>query len=653
MKASLIQRQSFLDEIGEGNSDDDDDATETPTEDATPKGNTSAASTASEYFPDKPKNRLITDVAVDVVLSSQSLVGTTTRQKPASAREVYANMIISAWSTENERYYTLTFTHQAKDGSNTNSNSSGSTGSGKSTTSGSSRPITRTTRPGHSPNSVTSGSSASGRPSYHGTSSNPSLQQAPRISSPMFPPQGPPSSARSVLSSAPSVLQKATRLRDAMLNIINVPAYGMWKDDTVGIANEPMLKLAHNPNAGEKLNQRDFLRYYHLFTEDFSRQLELDEYPIMKLCRDEKPFKNSIVGMPDPKTGAPRLFDVLGEPIIDEVTGAFLGGIVIFKDVSEYLERIKVLDARNADQFGIVANSIPQMVWVTNPAGSHEWFSQRWYDYTGLTEEQSLGMGWENPFHPDDMPSTVARWTHSLASGDEYVTEYRCRRRDGQWRWMLGRALPVRDDDGFIVRWFGTCTDIHESVEAREIARRYRQQLQQVLDTAKVTLLSMDKNRRITVIDGNLENQMYGMSTKDFVGQDLNELFLHYAGAPLEEAQCAEIQAVLDGKSSDASTEFKSNLTSRWFRIRFLPLTRITRNGGIEGDSYVDGAVGVCIDTTELRARQAELKKQEEANARLSANALAAKEASRMKSQFLANSMCSVTPSLRLETNLE
>jgi len=163
-----------------------------------------------------------------------------------------------------------------------------------------------------------------------------------------------------------------------MLNIINVPAYGMWKDDTVGLANDQMLKLAHNPDDGEELNQRDFLKFYHLFSEDFSRQLELEEYPIMVLNSTQQGFKNKLYGMPDPKTGAPRVFDVLGEPIIDERTGEFLGGVVIFKDVSEYLSRIKVLSAQNADQFAVLANSIPQLVWVTNPEGGHEWYSQRW-----------------------------------------------------------------------------------------------------------------------------------------------------------------------------------------------------------------------------------------------------------------------------------
>ena len=95
------------------------------------------------------------------------------------------------------------------------------------------------------------------------------------------------------------------------------------------------------------------------------------------------------------------------------------------------------------------------------------------YDYTGLTEEESVGTGWQLPFHPDDMAVTGKKWGHSLATGDPYDTEYRCRRHDGQWRWMLGRALPLRNKKtGKIEKWYGTCTDIHEAVETRFASRR-------------------------------------------------------------------------------------------------------------------------------------------------------------------------------------
>lgn len=95
------------------------------------------------------------------------------------------------------------------------------------------------------------------------------------------------------------------------------------------------------------------------------------------------------------------------------------------------------------------------------------------YEYTGLTEEESLGMGWRLPFHPDDMASTGKRWAHSLATGDPYTTEYRCKSKTGEWRWMLGRAVCMRNSKtGAIEKWYGTCTDIHEAVESRFAAKR-------------------------------------------------------------------------------------------------------------------------------------------------------------------------------------
>lgn len=101
------------------------------------------------------------------------------------------------------------------------------------------------------------------------------------------------------------------------------------------------------------------------------------------------------------------------------------------------------------------------------------WLTIKRYDYTGLTPDESLGMGWKLPFHPEDMATTGKKWAHSLATGSPYSTEYRCKSKDGEWRWMLGRALPMRNlHTGAIEKWYGTCTDIHEAVETRYAAKR-------------------------------------------------------------------------------------------------------------------------------------------------------------------------------------
>jgi PAS domain S-box-containing protein len=143
-------------------------------------------------------------------------------------------------------------------------------------------------------------------------------------------------------------------------------------------------------------------------------------------------------------------------------------------DRKEAEERLRESEAK----FQAIANSIDQMIWSTRPDGYHDFFNQRWYDYTGVPEGSTDGAGWADIFHPDDQERTWATWRHCLATGEPYRIEYRLRHRSGQYRWVLGRAQPVRDEQGRITRWFGTCTDIQEIVEAREVLARSREELE-------------------------------------------------------------------------------------------------------------------------------------------------------------------------------
>ena len=113
--------------------------------------------------------------------------------------------------------------------------------------------------------------------------------------------------------------------------------------------------------------------------------------------------------------------------------------------------------------FQVLTDAMPQMVWSTRPDGFHDYYNARWYEFTGVPAGSTDGEGWSGMFHPDDQDRAWARWTHSLETGEPYEIEYRLRRHDGAYRWTLGRALPVRDEAGAIVRWIGTCTDIDEA----------------------------------------------------------------------------------------------------------------------------------------------------------------------------------------------
>jgi PAS domain S-box-containing protein len=128
---------------------------------------------------------------------------------------------------------------------------------------------------------------------------------------------------------------------------------------------------------------------------------------------------------------------------------------------SELMSRTAEL-AESEARFRAIADSMPQMVWSTLPDGFHDYYNARWYEYTGVPEGSTDGAGWNDMFHPEDRERARALWAHCLETGDLYEIEYRLRRHDGIYRWTLGRATPIRDENGQIVRWFGTCTDIDD-----------------------------------------------------------------------------------------------------------------------------------------------------------------------------------------------
>lgn len=134
-------------------------------------------------------------------------------------------------------------------------------------------------------------------------------------------------------------------------------------------------------------------------------------------------------------------------------------------------------DARRAAhdsdaRFRVLADSMPQMVWSTLPDGYHDYYNARWYEFTGVPAGSTDGEAWNGMFHADDQARAWEVWRRSLTTGAPYEIEYRLRHADGTYRWVLGRALPMRDATGRITRWFGTCTDIHEqklALEEREV----------------------------------------------------------------------------------------------------------------------------------------------------------------------------------------
>ncbi len=123
-------------------------------------------------------------------------------------------------------------------------------------------------------------------------------------------------------------------------------------------------------------------------------------------------------------------------------------------------------------EFRRMADALPHMLWITNTDGSARYFNQPWLDYTGLSMDQSLASGWVAQLHADDSAKASSLWLQALTSGESCECECRLRRADGSYRWMLGRAVPQRDDAGQVGQWVATFTDVDELKQSASVLEK-------------------------------------------------------------------------------------------------------------------------------------------------------------------------------------
>ena len=144
--------------------------------------------------------------------------------------------------------------------------------------------------------------------------------------------------------------------------------------------------------------------------------------------------------------------------------------VAVQEDISDRRASAEAL-RESEHRFQTLTDAMPQMVWWASPDGALGYFNRRWFDYTGLSFEQSEGSGWTSRVHASDADATLAAWTEAIRTGETCEVEARIKRAsDGVFRWHLVRAVPMRGPDGEIQRWFGTNTDIEDQKAAREAA---------------------------------------------------------------------------------------------------------------------------------------------------------------------------------------
>ncbi|HEX6480538.1 MAG TPA: PAS domain-containing sensor histidine kinase [Ktedonobacteraceae bacterium] len=176
-------------------------------------------------------------------------------------------------------------------------------------------------------------------------------------------------------------------------------------------------------------------------------------------------------------TGDYRWFLARGIPYQD-AQGTILYWVGTCTDIDEQ-KRAEQQLKESRENWRMLAETVPQLVWTTRAEGLHEYANQRWTDYTGFTLEQIQGdrLAYLQFIHPDDHEGNRALWQHARDTGEMYEHEDRLRNgQTGEYRWFLTRALPVRDDSGQIVKWFGTATDIDEQKRTEEALRQSQEQ---------------------------------------------------------------------------------------------------------------------------------------------------------------------------------
>ena len=202
------------------------------------------------------------------------------------------------------------------------------------------------------------------------------------------------------------------------------------------------------------------------------------------------------------KNGEYRWFLSRALPIKDE-EGRVVRWFGTNTDVTEQRELEQAL-RENERQFRTLANSIPQLAWMADKEGYIFWYNDRWYDYTGTTLEEMQGWGWQKVPHPDEVRRVVERIKVAFNTGEPWDDTFPLRSKNGEYRWFLSRALPIKDEEGRVVRWFGTNTDVTEQREMERALRESRDELRHkqqillsVLEAAPESLLLLDRDGRI------------------------------------------------------------------------------------------------------------------------------------------------------------
>jgi len=189
-------------------------------------------------------------------------------------------------------------------------------------------------------------------------------------------------------------------------------------------------------------------------------------------------------------------------------------------ELSDALEKLR----QEAARLQTLIDTVPSFLWTSFPDGSKEFLNQRWYEYTGLTQEQGKGWGWKVVVHPDDLDRLVREWLALLNDPKPGELETRIRRYDGEYRWFLIRVLPEFDAEGNVVRWLGSDTDIEDRKRAETKLLEDEREFRRITDAIPQTIVVLDPSG----------DPLYA-----------NQAVLEYTGLTMQEVLSSQFRALM------------------------------------------------------------------------------------------------------------
>ncbi|MFO1369004.1 MAG: PAS domain S-box protein [Marinagarivorans sp.] len=221
------------------------------------------------------------------------------------------------------------------------------------------------------------------------------------------------------------------------------------------------------------------------------------------------------------KDGSRYYADVVVNSIVRN-GGELIGFAKITRDITERMHAEQALRASES-RFRQVTESLPQMIWTCTADGPCDYLGPQWIAYTGIPESEQLGYGWLEQIHPEDRERTIQHWQATAGKGEQFVIEFRVRRFDGEYRWFHTLALPLRNEQGKIIKWFGSNTDIDDIKRAQVQLEESKARISHIFDIMPEALLVIDEHGCIQTANKRSED-IFGYSRADFANMPVENL---------------------------------------------------------------------------------------------------------------------------------